>query len=460
LLLAQPVIYNAAGTLDQGETTTLTGNNFGEGATILTWDDFETGTVGNTIIGEDPIIGHEWSCFEWRYHGDNEHDVTYDSRFSYSGGKAARWWLKNYSTLAFGWKNKGPYRELYFSYWRFNYPRNGGQYEYGIWDPSPGPPDYKYFNFKGSFTFGHTGPNGQGPQTYLGAIRVPYPYHQYSVQNSGTESFKIGDPQPRVRWSEGIGTWRKFERWLKNESHQDANDAAGQLAVNNQLLVDESNINLTTYADSWTRDWRLGYMQQSFAYFDTFMTWFDDIYCADSRARVELGSHRQFADCTRRDIQPHVEWNGTSIDVVIHTPSFSSGETAYLFVIDANGDPSDGYQVTVGDTIEPPPPDSSPPTVSIVDPSLPTEGEFPFHISISGSATDNMGIAYVTWDNSLGGSGLAQGTTSWSISDLQIYAGDNVITVNAYDTAGNRGSEQVTIPWDYPGSPGEPKITP
>lgn len=71
-------------------------------------------------------------------------------------------------------------------------------------------------------------------------------------------------------------------------------------------------------------------------------------------------------------------------------------------------------------------------------------------IGISGSADDNIAVTSVTWSNNLGGSGTATGTTSWVIPSITLYAGDNIITVTAWDAAGNSGTDTLTV--IYPGT--------
>jgi hypothetical protein len=66
-------------------------------------------------------------------------------------------------------------------------------------------------------------------------------------------------------------------------------------------------------------------------------------------------------------------------------------------------------------------------------------------ISISGTASDTGTVAKVDWANSRGGSGLASGTTSWSISNIQLQKGTNRITVTAEDKEGNDASDTITI---------------
>jgi parallel beta-helix repeat protein len=71
-------------------------------------------------------------------------------------------------------------------------------------------------------------------------------------------------------------------------------------------------------------------------------------------------------------------------------------------------------------------------------------------ISLSGSASDNVGVTQVTWSNSLGGSGTASGTTSWSINSVTLQNGTNTITVTARDAAGNTATDTLTVSYTIP----------
>jgi len=90
--------------------------------------------------------------------------------------------------------------------------------------------------------------------------------------------------------------------------------------------------------------------------------------------------------------------------------------------------------------------DTTVPTVSI---STPTTGSTysttQSTINITGTASDDRGLSQVTWVNSLGGSGVASGTTSWSIASIPLQVGTNVITVTAVDSSGNRATDSLSV---------------
>ena len=67
-------------------------------------------------------------------------------------------------------------------------------------------------------------------------------------------------------------------------------------------------------------------------------------------------------------------------------------------------------------------------------------------INISGTASDNVEVTEVTWVNSTtGGSGVAVGTTSWSIANIPLDAGNNSITITARDPSGRLGTDSITV---------------
>src|SRR6185436_2296846 len=64
-----------------------------------------------------------------------------------------------------------------------------------------------------------------------------------------------------------------------------------------------------------------------------------------------------------------------------------------------------------------PPPDTTRPIVTITVPTtLPTLAVNTNSLLVAGLANDNVGVVEVSWSNDRGGSGIAAGTTNWSIT--------------------------------------------
>jgi hypothetical protein len=105
-----------------------------------------------------------------------------------------------------------------------------------------------------------------------------------------------------------------------------------------------------------------------------------------------------------------------------------------------------GYKASAQITVRFTPPDTTPPTVAISTPtgqsSYATESA---KVDIGGTASDDRGISLVKWRNSTGGSGTASGTRQWQVSGINLKEGDNKITVEAVDEAGNAGRKTLKV---------------
>ncbi|HET9360922.1 MAG TPA: Ig-like domain-containing protein [Vicinamibacterales bacterium] len=106
-----------------------------------------------------------------------------------------------------------------------------------------------------------------------------------------------------------------------------------------------------------------------------------------------------------------------------------------------------------------PAPDTTPPSVSISMPtSQPSYATTESGMALGGTSSDNVGVTQVSWVNNRGGSGVASGTTSWSVPAVALQTGDNVITVTARDAAGNQSSDVLTVSFSAPAPTPSPLI--
>jgi hypothetical protein len=95
----------------------------------------------------------------------------------------------------------------------------------------------------------------------------------------------------------------------------------------------------------------------------------------------------------------------------------------------------------------PPPPaggDKTPPSLRIASPWRTIVTTTAASLTIAGSALDDGRVEAVRWTSSTGGSGVAAGTASWSAT-VPLYVGTTVITVRAYDSAGNTAWRALTV---------------
>ncbi len=87
--------------------------------------------------------------------------------------------------------------------------------------------------------------------------------------------------------------------------------------------------------------------------------------------------------------------------------------------------------------------------MSIIQPTSANTFETPVDkVTLSGLASDNVGIFRVTWLNNRGGNGVASDTTSWSVQDIVLSEGDNIITITASDSVGNSATVTLTVTFD------------
>ena len=118
----------------------------------------------------------------------------------------------------------------------------------------------------------------------------------------------------------------------------------------------------------------------------------------------------------------------------------------YLYLPDNyadSPDTSDTYQVDDIEVWDGMP--SGGPTVEITSPTgVDTYQTSNPSVNLAGAALDDVAVTGVTWSNSTGENGTASGTSVWSIADIALVEGSNVLTVKATDSDGNEGIRTLT----------------
>lgn len=91
--------------------------------------------------------------------------------------------------------------------------------------------------------------------------------------------------------------------------------------------------------------------------------------------------------------------------------------------------------------------DTSAPSITVVDPTSSSVYTTTSNtMKLGGKASDSTGgVKNVAWNNSNGKTGEADGTANWSISTINLSAGENVITLTARDFANNTGTNTITV---------------
>lgn len=94
-------------------------------------------------------------------------------------------------------------------------------------------------------------------------------------------------------------------------------------------------------------------------------------------------------------------------------------------------------------------PDVTPPSISITSPtSAPTYVSSTSVVSLGGIASDDRVLTAVSWVSDQGGGGNANGLGSWTIPNIALAPGTNVITVKAWDGSGNSSSDVLSVTYN------------
>ncbi len=91
--------------------------------------------------------------------------------------------------------------------------------------------------------------------------------------------------------------------------------------------------------------------------------------------------------------------------------------------------------------------DTEAPEIFITTPwSLPVYTNTTSSIGLGGNSDDNVGVTAITWSNNRGGSGqVSPPLDSWYVPSIALYPGTNILTVTAYDAAGNSGTDSLAV---------------
>ena len=71
-------------------------------------------------------------------------------------------------------------------------------------------------------------------------------------------------------------------------------------------------------------------------------------------------------------------------------------------------------------------------------------------VDLGGSAQDNKGVTRMTWANNRGGGGELAVSESWFLNGIILQPGTNILTVAAFDQAGNSGKDTLTVNYEAP----------
>ena len=141
----------------------------------------------------------------------------------------------------------------------------------------------------------------------------------------------------------------------------------------------------------------------------------------------------------------------TSIKHTSYVFTTAGAKTLYAWAKDTSGNISSSKSDTVTITLVG---DETSPVITITSPTADsTYITSTSTITLSGTASDAVGVVSVTYTTDRGGSGSCTGTTSWTCSSISLTSLVNNITVRATDLAGNFGTDIITVTYSV-GTPG------
>jgi hypothetical protein len=334
-VIAAPVIQGTSGTFNHESTVTITGSGFGTKpqAAPLIWDDASKGNVpaDNAWTDAWPNTTDSSTAYT-RYttpirgtplpHG---HVNRYIAGAHGTGGWTLSVTLhKAYNITSFP-------QPVFISYYyrvddNWNFCSGDNNFKLGSHAVGVGPYSDPYWYYE------HRNPD-------FTANSTPGIYTPYIPSSSGrTHTFFNGTAtNPKGRWVK-----IEYEALYSPQSNGYVKIwDDGRLGTQYNGVTDPSSATGTRteaiggYArcSGYTSNWR----------------YFADVYLDTSRARVVLANAANYNQASIREVQIPSSWSNNSINVSVNLGKFSSGQTAYLFVVDSNGTVSaSGLPITIG----------------------------------------------------------------------------------------------------------------
>jgi hypothetical protein len=330
-VFAAPSITGVSGTLTDGSSMTITSgaNDFGSKspAAPLKWDDFENGTVGETVHHGWTVSSPGGSVVPVYANTQQRtaNDVGIINVYTIiSGGQ----WASN---IIWSPVHPSDIQKIYISLWKYDIISGRVNYKpwrvYGDAGGTYSLPSFNCADFSDqNLTMGVVNVNGDGgggdnAHRAYGTAHLPASqwYRQEGYIYAGTQGGQDG-----YCW-----VWvNAIEQILYTDA---------TLGDGSTFLADGSRfdkIYIGHYADATSLE-----------------TWIDDVYIDITCARVEIGNASTWATCTHREIQIPSAWAAGELTATVNRGSFGASETVWLYVVDSDGNVNaDGKSVQFGET--------------------------------------------------------------------------------------------------------------
>lgn len=361
-IFAQVNITGISGNVANKQTVTITGSGFGIKipAAPKVWSDFNDGVNGASITSYSLTNG-------WKEMGASGEPFRYSNNYSRSSGLNA---MVEYPDPVSGsgafdylWRNGldvDTNEKVFISMFQWttftgpgtyinpNDPNDAYPQQWKMWrvaccDP---PDDYPSWAFAWQ---------ASGPQKWPGSMNTFYNYYPSGGIN-GRQYCSPANLPPAQSWFEtevqakissgrlsGDGT---VEMWYSCDSTKKSSYSIFQGL---SFADGDDSIRTHLYDVIWLGSAILHLTpSQAAAGYDCR---YDDIYIDAGKyawARIALGNEAKWNDCTIREYQIPSAWSATSITATVNQGAFKNCDTAYVYVVDANGVyNTNGYMVII-----------------------------------------------------------------------------------------------------------------
>jgi len=144
-----------------------------------------------------------------------------------------------------------------------------------------------------------------------------------------------------------FGFTPNFDQWHRIDVYASHPDRIFRIYVDGKFRDEESDYFDEAVFDPDGHGVQWGYIDSN-----EYGNWaYDDLYTDYTQARVEICNVASWTDTSSHhcEIQIPTLWTDSSISIVFNQGSFNSGNQAYLYVIDKNGNVNqNGYPITIG----------------------------------------------------------------------------------------------------------------
>lgn len=347
--IAAPAITGVAGSVADGQTVTISGSGFGNGPTVLVFDDFESGDgqTGETIPLTSPEVG-KWTDYNKGRPTYSPHARSGKHGFRIANGPG----MGSFTEIM-----PSPTTEFYITYSIFVPP--------GTTFPGASTPDtlpQRLSSLKGIWVF--DGPNGFGGK---GQADIWFPGWSGYWQIGGNSGAVLKNLGPLGDWF-SFKNWNRFAVWAKANPRSPVN-SPGIIFVQSVSLdkgyaegiwTDRSPFqgptawNNPPSSGKWDRLTVPGWYGNGDNTHNE-MT-YDDIYVAtgpNAAARIEIGDAPTYKASRNLAISTPQTWEDGEIVFTLRAGPFTDFSHAYLYVVDANNNVSKGY--ALGQAVPNPP---------------------------------------------------------------------------------------------------------